>query len=84
MISLGIVGFATANIFVIALFMGMQHKPEYANEISALMIMGIAGGAVMPPIVGIVADESNQQLSLTVLLIVLAYILFASVKWLEK
>ncbi|WP_295959418.1 MFS transporter [uncultured Alistipes sp.] len=84
LISLALVGLATANVFAIVLSMGMQHKSEYANEISALMITGIAGGAILPPIVGIAADLSDQRSSLFVPMIVLVYILFASVKWLKN
>lgn len=84
LVSLVVVGLATANVFAVALSLGMQHKPEQANEISALMITGIAGGAVLPPIVGVVADVFDQRISLIVPMVVLVYILFASVKWLKN
>lgn len=73
--SLLLVGLAASNIFAIAFGLAMQHKPESSNQISSLMITGVAGGALIPPIMGIVADASSQSLSLLVPLVCLGYIL---------
>lgn len=83
-VAIAVLGLATANVFAIVLSLAMQHRPEFANEISALMITGIAGGAVLPPVMGAIADAYNQQVSLVIPLVALIYILFASVKWLKK
>ncbi|MFZ4562820.1 MAG: MFS transporter, partial [Bacteroidales bacterium] len=40
-----ILGFAVANVFSIIFSAALQKMPERANEISGLMIMGVAGGA---------------------------------------
>lgn len=50
------VGFAVANVFSIIFSAALQLKPERGNEISGLMIMGIAGGALIPPLMGVVSD----------------------------
>lgn len=73
-----IVGFACANVFSILFSFALQHKPERSNEISALMIMGVSGGALIPPVMGVAADGFGQVAGLSVLLICMLYICFAS------
>lgn len=70
-----VVGLAAANVFAIAFSLAMQHDPSKANEISALMITGVAGGALVAPVMGVIADASNQFVSLVVPFACLVYIL---------
>ena len=77
--SLFIVGLACASVFAIVFGMAMQHNPQKANQISALMITGVAGGALIPPVMGVIADRSSQLTSLVVPLLCLGYILFVSI-----
>jgi fucose permease len=79
LISLFIIGLACANVFAIAFSTAIQYRPEYADEISSLMIMGVAGGALIPPIMGIIADVSTQQISLLIPLCALIYILLTAI-----
>jgi MFS transporter, FHS family, L-fucose permease len=71
-----ILGFAVANVFSIIFSAALQKKPEMANEISGLMIMGVAGGAVIPPLMGVVSDNFGQSGGLSLLLVAMAYLLF--------
>ena len=73
-----IVGFAVANVFSIIFSAALQKKPERANEISGLMIMGVAGGAVIPPLMGVVSDALGQAGGLAVLLGAMVYLLFCA------
>lgn len=73
-----IVGLACANVFSIIFSYALQHKPERANEISALMIMGVSGGALITPMMGIVSDGSGQVAGLSVLLLCMLYIYLIS------
>jgi fucose permease len=76
-----ILGLSVANVFSIIFSVALQRKPERANEISGLMIMGVAGGAVLPVIMGIVSDKSGGQAGgLIVLLVALGYLLFCAFK----
>jgi fucose permease len=79
-----VLGLTSANIFTVALSSALRTDPSKANEISALMITGIAGGALAPPFMGIIADASNQLISLLVPLAALAYILVAAVYAVKK
>lgn len=80
LISLFLIGLFCANVFPIVFSMAMQSNPSKANEISAFMIMGVAGGAVLPLFMGIIADAGNQWLSLWIPLFALVYILGVSLK----
>jgi MFS transporter, FHS family, L-fucose permease len=72
-----ILGFAVANVFSIIFSAALQKKPERANEISGLMIMGVAGGAVIPPLMGVVSDATGQTGGMAVLLVAMIYLLFS-------
>lgn len=73
-----IVGLTFANAFSIVFSQAIQYKPEYTDEISSLMIMGVAGGAIFPFIAGILADATSQRISLMIPVIALIYILSVS------
>ena len=70
-----ILGFACANVFSIIFSFALQHSPARANEISALMIMGVAGGAVIPFLQGILQDNLGYIAALSVIFICLALML---------
>lgn len=80
MILLFFVGLTCANIFPFVFSQGLQVNREKANEASALMIMGVAGGAILPVFMGMIADSSSQCLSLLLPLAVLIYIEIALYK----
>lgn len=64
--ALFVLGLCCANVFAIAFSAALKSAPGRANEVSALMIMGVAGGALLPPLMGVVADLSGQWASLFV------------------
>jgi FHS family L-fucose permease-like MFS transporter len=68
LIMVGIIGFAIANIFSIIFSMALQKRPGRGNEISGLMIMGVAGGAVLPPLMGLASDAIGQVGGMLVIL----------------
>lgn len=79
-VTLFLIGFTCANIFPIVYSQALQSSPNKANEISAMMIMGVAGGAILPVIMGLLTDLSNQWGGLFVPLAALVYILIALIK----
>lgn len=72
------VGLACSNVFSILFSFALRHKPDRDNEISALMIMGVSGGALVTPFMGVVADWFGQVAGLSVLLVCMLYIVFAA------
>lgn len=83
-VSLFIIGLGCANIFPIIFSTALQYKKEYADEISAMMIMGVSGGALIPPLMGILADATTQQISLIIPLCALIYILYTAIYIIKK
>jgi len=71
-----VIGFAVANVFSIIFSAALQKQPERANEISGLMIMGVSGGALIPPLMGVISDNTGQGGGLVVLLGAMIYLLF--------
>lgn len=68
------IGLTCANVFSILLSYALQHLPERDNEISALMIMGVSGGALVTPLMGILSDMAGQTASLFLLLLCIIYL----------
>ena len=66
-----IIGAACANVFSIIFTFALQKMPQRSNEISALMIMGVSGGAIILPLVGFINDSLGFLAALSVLLICL-------------
>lgn len=63
---LALIGLAGANIFAIVFSLAMSRRPESSNDVSALMIAGIAGGALLPPLMGLLSDAAGTTASLAV------------------
>lgn len=79
-----IIGFAIANVFSIIFSTALKLKPESANEISGLLIMGVAGGAFIPWIMGVTSDSFGQVGGLVLLLAGLGYLLFNALRLKEE
>jgi len=76
-----ILGFSVANVFSIIFSAALQRLPERANEISGLMIMGVAGGAIFPILMGLASDSTGTQVGgLIVLFVSLGYLLFSAIR----
>ena len=75
----GVVGFTCSSIFAVIYSMAIQARPEKANEISGLLITGVFGGAVIPPLMGLATDAIGSQVgSLIVILLSICYLLYCS------
>lgn len=78
-IGLGGVGFFCSSIFSIIFSLALKARPDKANEISGLMVTGIVGGAVVPPLMGAMTSlVGNQCGSLIVIAACVAYLIFCS------
>lgn len=63
-----IIGFTCANVFSIVFSFALQKDQQRSNEISALMIMGVSGGAIILPLQGLMNDNFGLSAALSVLL----------------
>lgn len=67
-------GLGYANLFGIIFSLALQRVPAKGNEVSALLIMGVSGGAILPPILGVVSDAfSSQFAAMLVIMVVWCY-----------
>ncbi len=79
LVLVGATGFFCSSIFSIIYSQAMKARPDKTNEISGLMIMGVCGGAVIPPLMGMLADAvGNQNGSVMVIGACLCYLAAAS------
>lgn len=70
-------GLGYANLFSIIFSISMQRVPDRANEVSALLIVGVSGGAVIPPVLGVITDSfGSQGAAIVALSIVWLYLVF--------
>jgi MFS transporter, FHS family, L-fucose permease len=69
-------GLGFANIWPLVFSIAVERRPERAGELSGLMCMAIAGGALMPPLMGLIGDASGYRWSLLVPLAAFVYLAF--------
>ena len=69
-------GLGYANLFSIIFSVSMKKVPEKANEVSSLLVMGIAGGGIVPPVLGLVTDSFWTQTAAVVAMAVIWTYLF--------
>lgn len=84
-VCIALIGFGNSNVFSIMFSQALQHLPQRSNEISGLMIMGLAGGAVFPLLMGILSDAVGSQIgAVIVLTFLVAYFLLLAPKIASK
>ena len=71
-------GLGFANIFPLVFSITVDSMPKRANELSGLMITAIIGGALIPLLMGIVADNSSILFGFAVPVICMLFILVVS------
>ena len=75
----GIIGYTCSSIFSVIFSQALKARPEKANEISGLMVTGICGGAIIPPVMGALTDNMGSQIgSVLVIAICILYLVFFS------
>jgi fucose permease len=77
-IAIVLLGFAVANIFPILFSTALRQAASYQNEVSGLMIMGVAGGAILLPVMGFVEDVGGAGWAIGCLAIAWAFLWWIS------
>ena len=62
-----------ANIFPLVFSAALERMPERASEISGLMVTAIVGCALLPPLMGLVADQSTVRIGFLVPIAAIVY-----------
>ena len=78
------IGMGASNIFPLIFSIAVERFADRANEISGLMIMAVAGGAFIPPLIGKVTDMMNITAGMFVLVACAVYLLGLSFYSLKK
>jgi MFS transporter, FHS family, L-fucose permease len=73
-----IAGLGFSNVFPLFFALAVEKRPDYANEISGLIILAVCGGAVIPPIAGIFTDMYGVNAIIYILIACILYVSFAS------
>lgn len=82
LISIFVAGLAFGNIFPLIFSILIDHLPEKSSELSGLMCMAIVGGAIMPLLMGVIADY-DVMLSFLLPLVAVIYIVAIAIKSLK-
>jgi fucose permease len=69
-----VVGLGFANIFPLVFSTAVEALPQHTNELSGLMVTAIVGGAILPPLMGLVADHSSVLIGFVVPLAAIGYV----------
>jgi fucose permease len=71
----GLIGFACSSVFSVIYSAALKCHPDKANEISGLMITGVCGGALAPPLMGASTDLVGSQIgSLAIITLCMLYL----------
>ncbi len=79
-ILLFIAGLSASNIFSIIFSVAIKRFPEARNAVSGLMIMAVAGGALIPLLIGFVSDLFGRTFGIGILGIAFIYLLFVGLR----
>lgn len=79
-ISIVLIGLGFANIFPLIFSITVDKMPTRSNELSGLMVTAIVGGAIIPPIMGKVADLTSVLTAFIIPLLAVVYILIITLK----
>lgn len=79
LVAVGVFAFTLSCVFSIVYSLALRRRPEKANEISGLMITGVCGGAIIPPLMGYATESVGSQAgSLIVLSVCAVYLIFCA------
>lgn len=79
-LSIIVFGLGYANLFSIIFSLSMKHVPSRTNDVSALLIVGLVGGGILPPVLGLFTDGFKTQIAAVAFLICIWGYMF----WLMK
>lgn len=81
-VCVALIGLGNSNVFPIIFSRALMYMPDRGNEISGLMIMGIAGGGIFPVLMGLASDSLGGQVGAVIVLTVcVAYFVFLMLKF---
>ena len=82
--SVVLAGLGCANIFPLIFSITVNRMPERSNEISGLMVTAIVGGALLPLLMGLLADATSNSTGFLVPLGCAVYLLIVGLVCLKE
>lgn len=82
-IAIALVGYGNSNIFPMIFAEALRSDADHGNEVSGLMVMGLAGGALFPIVMGIASDAVGQIGAVGVMAVGVVY-LFTYIRRIRK
>jgi len=76
--SIFLIGLGFANVFPLIFSITVETMPARSNELSGLMVAAIVGGALIPPLMGLIADLTSTTIAFVVPLACMLFILSIS------
>ena len=74
-----IIAFGSSSIFAVIYTLAIKSQPSLTNEISGLMVTGVAGGAIIPPLMGFATDYiGTQQGAVGIITLCAVYLVYCS------
>jgi fucose permease len=73
-------GLGFGNVWPVLFSLTVEHRPQRSAELSGLMCMAIFGGAVLPPLMGRIADAGGLGVAFLVPLAAFVYLLALSMR----
>ncbi len=77
------IGIGAGNLFPVIFAAVINRTPERASELSSLMVMAIVGGAIIPPLMGLLSTQFGIEASIALLAACFIYVLGAAL-WSRK
>ncbi|ARV16960.1 L-fucose:H+ symporter permease [Polaribacter sp. SA4-12] len=74
------VGLFTSIVYPIIFSLSMKDLGGYTKTGSSVFLLGIVGGAIVPPLMGYISDVSNIRYSFIIPLVCYVYLLFFAIK----
>nr|WP_212634822.1 L-fucose:H+ symporter permease [Runella slithyformis] len=75
-VSLSVVGLCTSVMYPILFTLSIKNLGAYTKTGSSLIIMSIVGGAIVPPLMGLISDSYGIRLAFALPILCYAYILY--------
>lgn len=79
-VSLSVVGLCTSVMYPILFTLSIKNLGVYTKTGSSLIIMSIVGGAIVPPLMGLISDSYSIRLAFVLPVLCYGYILYYAYK----
>lgn len=78
--SLALVGFFTSVMYPVIFTLSIKGLGNYTKTASSLLIMGVVGGALVPPLMGLVSDYAGIRLAYILPVACYIYVMYYALK----